>query len=72
MKKKLRYNVKQNFFKGTTFAFIERSFLENGLEEEVVENMKRFAIENGGKVIENEQNANYLVHDDGFNKTVWN
>ena len=57
----LQYRAKTNIFGGNTFAILDDSFLQSCETIDFVEDIRRRIIENGGKVVQKNQRANYVV-----------
>jgi len=71
MKSGLQYRVKQNIFMGQTFAILTDSFTSVGESQEYIEAVRRRIFESGGKVVGDNNRANYVVHEDGFFVEIW-
>lgn len=56
-----------------TFAIIENSFSTNseGTATEIVEMLSRQLIENGGRIVDSNSRANFVVFEDGYDLEVW-
>ena len=54
-----------------TFAVLGYSFIEAGESGDFVEGIKRRIIEYGGKVVNENDKANYVVQEDGFCPDIW-
>ena len=61
MKAGLQYRVRQNIFQGQTFAILKESYQNNKSDEDIVEVIRRRIFEYGGKVIGENDKANYVV-----------
>jgi len=62
--------VKKNILQNSTFAIIESSFLRHD-SAAYIEGMRRTIIENGGHVVKQDEKANYVIFEDGYDCDIW-
>ena len=67
----LQYRVKMNIFDGQTFAVLSETFFRAGETLDFVESINRRILESGGRVVAQDQRANYVVQEDGFFAGIW-
>lgn len=67
----LSYRVKLNVFREMTFAVLGHSFVDAGESADFVEGIKRRIIEYGGKIVDENDKANYVVQEDGYMPHIW-
>ena len=50
---------------------VDESFKASNVSEDEIEGMKRVIFQNGGKVVDKDAKANFVIYEDGWDPLVW-
>ena len=50
---------------------VDESFRASNVTEDEIEGMKRMIFQNGGKVVDKDAKAKFVIYEDGWDPEVW-